>query len=454
MFRSLVLLACFSRAAWAEVDYRLEFTTMMLGRHAPGVAASPSELRFVQLAALRTQDTGVEGLAIESSLWGEVIAIKVNESDPLLTGDVNLLFVDYRPTTRHALAGLHLRFGRQLIETSPATLDQMDGLRASYRFQRLNLQLQLHGGFASARRFRVDPWPIEQVEHNLAGDWIVGAQLRTGYGDVFRLGLAYHQRREHTLLAVHDAGWDLTLAPLSWLEFFTRGALDLTTLRLKELRALLQLRPKRYLDLAAGYEVVAPDLFLSRSSIFAVFNQEQHQRLFLAAELRPNRSWLIEAEAGAVITDSVCTSGTMDGAWCRGAELIPGGRLRVILRFGQALVQRLVLELERRGAEKGGYTLSRLAGSYRLGAGWLLTAALQVYRLDQEPTDEQSVYAAARALWSVTGTANLAYQIRPGLDLLGGGSLFHTPQFPGAGSFMARLVWSLEPSTGTRAAKQ
>lgn len=426
--------------AW---DYRLTSSTHFSGRVLPGSSGPTTHMPLTEFIRLRARDLGVDGLSVEAAVWGQVEFLDV--IDDRVTGDVTTLSLEYKGPHESVLRGLRIRLGRQFISAGPSILEQLDGGMMSYTLP-MGLQLAAFGGVPTGIRFLHQPWVVGPHEDEYGGNWVVGGRLGYNFRDMVGVGVAYRHKRYRGLVAHHELGWDLTAAPFPWLEVLADGAVELTVERLKEIRAGVILHPMRELDLEAGYRFVSPDLYVPRSSIFAVFSDDVHQQAYVEAHWARWRWLELSAEAAVRIYDETC-SDAAGKSTCDDAVITPSAALRAVLRLGPERQHRLVLEAERIGTPDGGLTRVRVGTRMPIIGKLSVAVDADAYLLDEE--DEGSSSSGAGTNWSFAGSGYLSYALPHNLSVLAGGQAMVTPIFSNQGSFMVRLNWLMDGASAS-----
>ena len=421
--------------AW---DYQLSSSTHFRGYARPGAAGSSSHMPFYEFVRLRAQDLGLDGLSVQASVWGQLELMDV--IDDRATGDVGTLMLQYRAPYESALSGLRVKLGRQYVSAGPSIMEQLDGGMVAYDLP-FGLQVAAFGGVPTGIRFTRQPWIMGQGEDDYGYNWVVGGRVGYRFRELAAVGLAYRYKSYRGLVGHNELGWDLTAAPLSWLEVIADGVFELTAERLREVRAGVLLHPMRQLDLELGYRFVSPDLYVPRSSIFAVFSDDVHQQAYVEAHWSRWRWLAVTAEVGARIYDESC-SVTAGKEQCDEASVAINGSLRAMLKMGPDGLHRVVLEVERLGAPDGGITRFRLGGRAPVIAGLSMVVEADAYLLDDE--HDHSADGAHGASYSFAGSGYLSYDLPFNLSVLAGGQGMITPIFSRAGSFMVRLNWLID----------
>ena len=414
-------------------------TTYARGFVRPAGADTATYLPFYELFELHANTVGVEGLSLHAQVWGLMDALDLQDQHRV-TGDVTTLHLDYRVPREGRMGflhGLELVAGRQLVALGPAVLEQVDGARAHY-VHSTGLEVGAFGGAPTGVRLTLSPWPADDDLYEYGYNWVVGGRL--GYVNMGWLsgGVSYVHRRYDGRVADSDLGADLSYSPLRWLDLSGDVTLSLEATRIKKAHAAVALRPWRAWAFNLGYRHSAPDLWVPRTSIFAVFSEETFHEASLDARWRVTRRLTLDAVYGRRLYGG---HDDTDGA---------SGANRASLRasYRPAFMEggRLVAEAGRLEAPDNAANRARLATSVPLhlwGRTFTLVADLDVMILDEPIRDSQI---------SVMGAAYLEAPLLARLRLLVGGSGGVSPLLQRAGSFMARLTWDFEMSKTTAGA--
>lgn len=424
------------------VDTRFSTTTLFRGESFPGGNPLNNQIQIYQHLSLHTRDTGLAGLSIEASLWGAAeLADRYSQADRV-SGDVDLLFLKYKGVRKSATENLELRLGRQLIASSPSTVEHADGLYLGYTLP-YGFDVRAYGALVVPRRFQLDNTAFAPDTANYGGDWLVGGRLGYHFEDLVSLGLGYRHQRAHQRVAFDELGWDFSLHLPRSITLLSQGAVDLVGSQLKDLQGGFLWTINRELLIAANYRFTRPDAFIARSSIFAIFTSESQHKASLELSYRFLRRFQVAGQLAGSAFDKSCSYGPIDGARCRTSQLAPEGELSLQIAAGENLQHQLLAKAQRISAAQIGLWRIRLAGRFALPVELTLTADLEALILDQDDAPTV-VYEANHQRWSISGGAALSYQLSHALQLLASGRLYHTPLAPGAGSFLLRLIWQLD----------
>ena len=189
--------------------------------------------------------------------WGR-LTLGTSFDEHTTAGDVDSLFFEGRVLQRHLL----LRLGRQLMTGGAMRATQVDGITAD--------GVIAHG-------VGVQGWagvPVQPRFAQASGDFITGGRAFWRQGFDSEVGVSYVYALRKGYLARSDLGVDGSWTPVRPVTVSGVLQWSLEEGRLAEgrLQALWQVDKK--LQLVGDVSRTAPDLFIDRSSIFAVFSEE------------------------------------------------------------------------------------------------------------------------------------------------------------------------------------
>jgi hypothetical protein len=297
-----------------------------------------------ELVSVRATDIrlpGFDDTTLILSGWG-VMALADQMEGKRGFGDLDLAFAEGKLLRRR----ITVRLGRQLLMSGAGRNWAFDGLSATARpvwWAGMSAQV----GVPVTPRFAVD-----------RGDFLVGARAFVKPAFDGEAGISFFQVLDNGLVSRRDLAVDAHLAPVPRLPLSLTGfaSLSLYEERLAEghLAATYQLGPR--FEITGGYRRTAPDLFLPRNSIFAVFSQETRDEVggYLYAKLLPHLRLqgdyhLIVDASGTGHDGSAKVTEVLDPG--RGATLglearrlsLPGTGYLMIRGFAQARVMPRVL---------------------------------------------------------------------------------------------------------------
>ena len=415
-------------------------TTYGHGFVQPAGSGTATHLPFYELVELHASTPSVEGLSVHAQVWGMVDALDLQDQNRI-TGDVTTLYLDYRVPAEGRLSFLHgmkLTAGRQLVALGPAVLEQVDGGKLHY-VHSSGVEVGVFGGAPTGIRMIYSPWPTDEDLYEYGYNWLVGGRL--GYVNLGWLsgGVSYVHRRYDGGVADSDLGADVSYSPLSWLDLVGHVTLSLEATRIKQGRASVALRPWRRWAFNLGYHHSSPDLWVPRTSIFAVFSEESFHEGSVDARWRVTRRLTLDAVYGRRFFGGQEYQSTGDDL---AAARTSANRasLRASYRPGFLEGARVVAEAGRLEAPTNAANRLRLASSvplYLLGRTFRLVADVDLMVLDEPLRDSQI---------SVIGSGYLEAPILRGLRLLAGGSGGVSPLLSTMGSFTVRLTWDFDVS--------
>jgi hypothetical protein len=375
--------------------------TLLAGRPDPRdgtVHTVVPAIEDVWISARDLDVPGVEAARIIVSGWGELTLGEIGDADRL-TGDLDLAFIEGRLLGRH----LGLRLGRQLVAAGVARNLQLDGLDALVRAP-LGLTLEVYGGAPVAPRFG-----------SVHGRGVFGGRASWRPGAAVEAGVSFVQVFDDGLIARQELGADARVVLGDRFTLTGLAAWSPIEQRLAEatLRALWQARR----DLEIGFEAsrVAPDLFVSRASIFSVFAEETRDEAGATLYLRPTARLRLWGD-GYVVHDDAGTGG-------RG-----GARTALALGDTQLGAEGRVVALPGRRTVQG-----RAYARQVLGEGLLATLECDAVWLDP------AINLRDVSL-SIAGT--LGWDFRPGWKALVSALTGQTPLLEWRVEAMGKLVYT------------
>ena len=431
-------LFCSTSAAHAY-DYRFTAQSFFRGAAYPAGSDTSQQLPFFELLTLETRDMGVEGLALSASLWGSVQFLDIPLQDNRVNGDVNALYLSYRAGAKSRLRGLELRLGRQFVAAGPSVLEQLDGAFVHYRSP-FGLDLTTFGGVPTGVRFTRQAWPTGLDDYKTSGNWVAGGRIGYRVLDLANLGASYRHKRYDNELAFHELGWDAAIHPIRRAALIGNGTFELTAGRLKEARAMLRVDLHERVSAFGGYRFAEPDLFIPRTSIFAVFSDIKHQELFFETYWTPWRWLSLSAEIGSRLYGETCNN---DGS-CAQRQALPRGLLRADFRLGSERQYRISLLGEHVGAPDGGFTRGRIATYSQLWRKLSAVAEADLMYLEERQANAVFASTSESSRLALLGATYLTYALRDNLQLMAGGRLGVGPILKNEGSFLVRLIWEMD----------
>lgn len=438
-----LLVSLLTPSAASAQNMQLRSTTYFNGFIRPGNGSTDEFLPLYEQIQLNTRDTGVKGLGISASLWGAINFMDIPLQERRATGDVNVLLLSYHGQAKSALEGLDLRLGRQFVAAGPSVYDQIDGLFVNYRSP-YRFDVAAYGGIPTGIRFTRQPWAVGNNDLRYSGNMVVGGRLGYRLMDWANIGASYRHKRYDGEVAFHEIGWDVSVHALKRLTLITDGVFELTAQRIKEARAMLRLDLPKKITLIGGYRYSEPNLFIPRTSIFAVISDWTHQEASLEGYWKPLR-WLdLSIEGGALIFGETCLTGQIGGGSCDAATVEARVEARADMRFGDQRQHRVSLVGERLGAPDGGYTRGRVAGAVKLAEKVSGIAEFDLFYLDERDANSGYVDVSGKSRFSFVGSAYFGYALMPTLSVLAGGQAGTSPYLKNYGAFTVRVTWLLD----------
>jgi hypothetical protein len=314
-------------------------------------------------------------------------------------GDVDSLFFEGRLLKRHLL----IRLGRQLAVGGAIRATQFDGIAADG---------------VLAYGFGAQAWAGVPVQPRFAaatGDFLTGARVffRRAFDSEVGASFVYALRRGY--LAREDVALDGSWTPLRAVSVNGLLQWNLEEARLAEgrLQAVWQVDPK--LQLVGDVQRTAPDLFLDRSSIFAVFSEE------------------IRNEAGGEIVYRLLQPLSLEADWhwmrVEGGHGHRGGA-RATYRTPQG--GSYGAELRLLTEPDNGYKQARLFGIRKLPRDLTVTLDLDAYWLEREINAQKRSFVA---------TLTCGWAFLPAWEAMLAGSFGTTPYFERRGEAIARVTY-------------
>jgi hypothetical protein len=354
-----------------------------------------------QAFALNTRADGTDWLQdirIIARGWGR-LTIGTSFDEHTGAGDLDSFFVEGRVLQRHLL----LRVGRQLATGGAMRATQVDGITADGLITR-GLGVQAWAGV-----------PVQPRFAQASGDFITGGRAFWRQGFDSEVGVSYVYALRKGYLARSDLGVDGSWTPLRAVTVSGLLLWSLAEGRLAEgrLQALWQVDKK--LQLVGDVSRTAPDLFIDRSSIFAVFSEE------------------LRNEAGAEVVYKLMQPLSLeaDFHWLRvegGHGYRTGARATYRTPYGGSYGA----ELRLLDQPDNGYTLARVFGIRKLQHDVTVTLDLDAYWLQNEIN---------RSKHSFVSTLTGGWAFRPNWEAMLAGSLGVTPYFERRSELIARVVY-------------
>ena len=375
-------LACLVGLVGAEGLARAETvtasaTTIVSGQRDARDGTVHTVVPFLEMVSLRASDINNRVLGdtqIVVSGWGEAVAGDPRDRKSAL-GDVDVAYLQGSTWSRR----LTLRLGRQFVYPGTAGNVQLDGLAPTLR---VGAGLGLSGfiGVPVTPRFG---YSRGEFATGARAFWSRSYESEIGVSVLEILGSERHVFRR-------DAGFDARYRVLDSLAMSGLARWSLSETRLAEASAAANWHPCRYVDVTADYRRTAPDLFLPRYSIFAVFAQETRDEFGGFVSVRP---WPRHLELQGDFHEVHDANGW---GWNGGGK--------ATLRLGRSGGTRVGVESRRLLISGGGYIMGRAFGWHTITTKIRVVADFDVYHLD-EPLNGQK--------GSFFGSGSLVYDVLP-----------------------------------------
>ncbi|HUJ24988.1 MAG TPA: hypothetical protein VLW85_03150 [Myxococcales bacterium] len=351
-------------------------------------------------------NTGTEGGDVLQDLrfvargWGRLTLGDPFDGDRG-TGDLDSAFLEGKLFKRH----LTLRLGRQLAVGGALRATQIDGatLRALIAG---GIGFEAWGGVPVVPRFN----------ESVGGDLLGGARLFWRHAFDTELGASVIYVEKSHQLAREDVAFDGSYSYSRDLNLSGIAQWSLAEQRFEEGRLAMAWQPARWMQLTLDGQRTAPDLFLDRNSIFAVFSDETRDEAGAELVLRPTSVFTL----------------TGDYHWMKvmGGE---GARASLLATFKFPRAATWGAELRLLTQPDNGYKLARIFMIRPLLRALTLTLDLDAYWLEQA-----IVQAQKRAL---SGTVTAAWTFSPSWDAMVAATLGETPNFSQRTEIVARVAY-------------
>jgi hypothetical protein len=394
--RTLALALCASAAARAGGEATTLFDSRPYVRD--GGHQDNSIYESFALNARAEGTDWLQDIKIVARGWGRLTP-GASADEHTTAGDLDSLFVEGRTWQKRVL----LRLGRQLATGGAMRATQIDGLAADALITR-GIGLQAWAGV-----------PVQPRFAQASGDFITGARAFWRQAFDSEVGVSYVYALRRGYLARNDLGVDGTWTPLRpvTVSGYLQWSLEEARLAEGRLQGLWQINHQ--VQLVAEVQRTAPDLFIDRSSIFAVFSEEFRNEAGGEIVYRPMQPLTLEA----------------DWHWLNvegGHGQRAGGRATYRTPYGGSYGA----ELRFLDEPDNGYTLGRIFAIRRLRQDITLTVDLDAYWLQNEVNASKH---------SFVGTLTGGWAFRPNWELMLAGSLGATPYFERRTEVIARVIY-------------
>lgn len=404
-FRSTVLacaLLAGAHAGAATVEARVTTLAGVRPQRVDGeVLTTAQVLESVRLHVSDIQNPLVDDLRVMLAAWGMLGPSP--RADLEAQADVDLAFIEGRIFKKH----LRVRLGRQMVVGGVSRISYIDGVALDLRGP-AGLSAGVSLGVPVGPRFSL----IAQ------GGWQLNARVQLAPNPwLWNVGASFVHSADRLGVSRQEIGLDGRWYLLRQLTLAGAAMFSVVDKRFSEVDLGPRWQPTENFELAAGYRRTAPDLLVSRTSIFSVFadtnRDEVGGSLFWApAEwltlYADGRGLFIEEETGVDLTARVTFRRDRRG---RSQLSLQGRWLRV---------------------PENGYLMGRVSALHQLRHGITLSAELDGYWFDKEIN-------ARRASVTAAGSVHFAFspQWSLAVSVLGGS----TPAWASRVEAFARLTW-------------
>jgi hypothetical protein len=346
-------------------------TTIVSGQRDPRDGTVHTVVPFLELVSLRASEINnpfFDDTQIVVSGWGEAAAGDPRDGKSVL-GDVDVAYLQGSTWNRRVT----LRVGRQFVFPGTAGNVQLDGLAPTLRVA-AGLGLSGFIGVPVTPRFG---YSRGEFTSGARVFWSRSYESEVGVSILEILGAGRHVFRR-------DAGVDARYRVLDSLALSGLLRWSLAEARMAEASVAANWRPCRYLDVTADYRRTAPDLFLPRYSIFAVFAQETRDEFggFVAVRPWPRR---LDVQG-----DYHQVHDANGWGWNAGGK--------ATLRFGSGGGTRVGVESRRLKFPGAGYLMGRAFAWQTVTTKIRVVADFDVYDLDQPLNGQNRSFFASGSL--------------------------------------------------------
>ena len=212
----------------------------------------------------------------------------------------------------HRLGPATFRLGRQVTTVGAARFARFDGLAVDYRSSS-GFGASAYGGFTVLPRWSGRPAyhqlgsafdtlvedPAAYREPDRGGDWLGGGRVSYHHEGIGEIGVGFHEQRVGAELDRRNLSLDLLLQPVDVLDVTGRALWDADASKLADALLAVDLYPVDPLTVGFSYRHLAPQLLLSKQSIFSVFTTKPFDEFGAEVELEPVDR--LELEAGQYV---------------------------------------------------------------------------------------------------------------------------------------------------------
>lgn len=260
----------------------------------PGPAGSLLELEtaapFYQHVLLQVDDIDVPWAAdstdIEIAAWGNLEMATVDDSGRRVDGDITVARV------RHRFGPGYVSAGRQIYAGGAARFVRFDGLQAGAE-TRFGLGIDAYGGFTVLPRWNARPGyhalgsasdtllrdPNALPDPSRSEHWLAGARGHYRFEHYGEIGVSFHEQQMDGAVGRRNLGGDLRIAPIDEVTLRAHTIMDVDATQLSEAKILIDMIPRKGVDVGIGYFHAVPALFLSRQSVLSVFSTSAYDEV-------------------------------------------------------------------------------------------------------------------------------------------------------------------------------
>lgn len=358
--------------------------------------------QFLTLRGTELSNPAHADAEVVLSLWGSAAGGDPRDGRSA-QGDIDVGFVQGRFARRR----LTIRAGRQLMVGGAIRNTQVDGLALSADVGK-GAGLSAFGGIPVVPRFGAD-----------RNDLAAGGRAFWRGSPENEVGVSFVHVLDDGDLARQDVGLDFWQAlPLR----FTLGGFGLVSLaeqRLAEGDLSATWRPRRTVKLSGGLRRTAPDLYISRTSIFSVFAEGTRNEAGGAVSLRAHQRLVLDGAYYRLSQDDI------DQGY--------RGSARMVATLGRLAQTNLGIEGRALDQSGKGYFEGRLYAVHRPGARLALTIDGDAYRFREPVNGRKESYTLA---------ATAGYAFLPGWQAMLAGVAGSTPFYQSRYEATVRLTYN------------
>ena len=384
-------------------------------------------LELVTVSARDVRNPLFQNLEVVVSGWGsyELGEVRWNAgTTDKFTGDLTTGYVRGQLLSR----ALTLRAGRAYVVAGSGRMLQLDGADLLVRLPG-GVALSAFGGIPVAQRFRTRAG--EKSWNPSGGDLAYGGRLAWtlplpgAFGRGLDLGASAVMVTNDGDTVRKDAGFDLRFQPTAGLVFTGSGTYALEAGRLAEAGVAALWNASKRTFVTVDFKKVAPDLFLSQSSILSVFSDKERTdvgggvryQLSEAASVGLDYHALLEPSGEGSKSD-LGHEAAARAEWGRGHTRL-GGEVTYLVAGGL-------------GSEENGYVGGRVFGRRELGRAFVAGDVL-VHSFKQEINGNKL---------AVTGSLSAGYALAGGWSAVLAGRAGVTPFLEQQADLLVKLVYN------------